>query len=196
MTRCVSSCLVSGVDRGQALTDLSSSSNTSTSPQARHWSSIPDYSSRPLQRASSDVPNHVSRTKSMSEMPTRPTREADPLNADAPSGYGTLPSPFTQNGVHRLVRGHRVFPALSSIVVAGQNVPGSTVSSPGIPRPASFFANLPPFHRQQSTYDPPLSPKESEIEDSGGAARVNGIRVWYSSFTSIDWLHDAVGGKS
>ncbi|KAG9122291.1 hypothetical protein FRC07_001406 [Ceratobasidium sp. 392] len=27
-------------------------------------------------------------------------------------------------------------------------------------------------------------------EDEG--ARINGIRVWYSSFTSIDWLHDAI----
>lgn len=23
-------------------------------------------------------------------------------------------------------------------------------------------------------------------------AKVNGIRVWYSSFTSVDWLHDAI----
>jgi len=128
----------------------------------------------------------------MSEMPTRVTREADPLNTDSPSGYGTLPSSFPQNGGRRLVRTHRVFPALESVVV-GQNVQGSTVSSPTIRRPASFFANLPPFHRQQLTYDPPLSPKESEVTDPGVAASVNGIRVWYSSFTSIDWLHDAVG---
>ena len=171
--------------RRQTLTDLS------TSPQTRHWSSVPDYSSRPLQRAPPDVSVHVSRTKSLSEMPSG---EADHLNANSPAGYGTLPSTFTQNGGRKLVRNRRVFPPLSS-VVAGQNVPGSTVSSPGVRRPASFFANIPPFHRQQLTYDPPLSPKESEITDSGRAARVNGIRVWYSSFTSIDWLHDAVRGN-
>ena len=163
----------------------------STSTQAHHQSSVPDYSSGPLQRALSDVSIHVSRRKSMSEIPTR---EADHLNANSPAGYGTLPSSFTQNGGRKLVQGRRVFPPLSS-VVTGQNIPASTVSSPGLRRPASFFANLPPFHRQQLTYDPPLSPKESEITESGGAARVNGIRVWYSSFTSIDWLHDAVGGK-
>lgn len=129
----------------------------------------------------------------MSEMPTT---EADPLNADLPAGYGTMPSNFTQNGGRKLVRGRRVFPALESVVTGtGENVPRSTVSSPGIRRPASFFVNLPPFHRQELTYDPPLSPKESEVTDPGSAARVNGIRVWYSSFTSIDWLHDAVGRK-
>jgi len=126
----------------------------------------------------------------MSEMPAR---DVDSLNAHTPAGYGSLPSPFTQNGGRKLVHSRRVFPTLSS-VLTGENVPDSTVSSPGIRRPTSFFANLPPFHRQQLTYDPPLSPKESELTDSGGAARVNGIRVWYSSFTSIDWLHDAVGG--
>lgn len=130
----------------------------------------------------------------MSEMSASTT---DPLNANPPTGYGTVPSPFTQNGGRKVVRGRRTFPALTSIVTGtGQPVPGSTVSSPGTRRPTSFFANFPPFHRRQSTYDPPLSPKESvESEDpeSRGAARVNGIRVWYSSFTSIDWLHDAVG---
>ena len=28
--------------------------------------------------------------------------------------------------------------------------------------------------------------------DQEGAIKTNGIRVWYSSFTSIDWLHDAI----
>jgi hypothetical protein len=42
-----------------------------------------------------------------------------------------------------------------------------------------------------STYDPPLDDARGDVDDME-AARVNGIRVWYSSFTSIDWLHDAV----
>lgn len=46
--------------------------------------------------------------------------------------------------------------------------------------------------RRTATYDPPLEDfKEDDVDDTE-AARVNGIRVWYSSFTSIDWLHDAV----
>jgi hypothetical protein len=74
----------------------------------------------------------------MSEMPTP---DAEPLKANAPAGYGTLPSQFTQNGGRKVVEP-------SSSVVAGQNVPRSTVSSPGLRRPTSLLAILPPFHRQ------------------------------------------------
>lgn len=46
--------------------------------------------------------------------------------------------------------------------------------------------------RTPSTYDPPLVDTMSEERDDTEASRINGVRVWYSSFTSIDWLHDAV----
>lgn len=46
--------------------------------------------------------------------------------------------------------------------------------------------------RTPSTYDAPLEePTEGQPDDTE-AVRINGIRVWYSSFTSIDWLHDAI----
>jgi chloride channel 3/4/5 len=43
----------------------------------------------------------------------------------------------------------------------------------------------------------PISAYDDLLDVKGGAepdadAKVNGIRVWYSSFTSIDWLHDAI----
>jgi chloride channel 3/4/5 len=44
--------------------------------------------------------------------------------------------------------------------------------------------------RPISAYDPPLTKKDDEEADAD--AKINGIRVWYSSFTSIDWLHDAI----
>src|SRR5260370_15653119 len=106
---------------------LADSSTSTRSLQARHRSSVPDYSSGPLHRASSDVFVHVSRRKSTSEMPSP---DADPLNASTPAGYGTLPYLFTQNGGRKVFRGRRGLPPLSSIVT-GQNIPGSTVSSPG-----------------------------------------------------------------
>jgi chloride channel 3/4/5 len=34
-------------------------------------------------------------------------------------------------------------------------------------------------------------PDEPDL-DAEGVVRANGVRVWYSSFTSIDWLHDAI----
>ncbi|PPQ67255.1 hypothetical protein CVT25_005839 [Psilocybe cyanescens] len=67
----------------------------------------------------------------------------------------------------------------------------------------SSFSNLPfsssPFRdlsfarlstRPISSYDEPLHTKDGVAPDAD--AKVNGIRVWYSSFTSIDWLHDAI----
>lgn len=44
--------------------------------------------------------------------------------------------------------------------------------------------------RPISSYDQPLEIKGGETPDAD--AKVNGIRVWYSSFTSIDWLHDTI----
>jgi hypothetical protein len=49
--------------------------------------------------------------------------------------------------------------------------------------------------RTPSTYDPPLDDVREGDKDDTEAARINGIRVWYSSFTSVDWLHDAVSAK-
>ena len=44
--------------------------------------------------------------------------------------------------------------------------------------------------RPKTMYDEPLRSPEGEITDSD--AKVNGIRVWYTSYSSIDWLHDAI----
>ena len=45
--------------------------------------------------------------------------------------------------------------------------------------------------RPISTYDDPHIKGAAEV-DADADAKVNGIRVWYSSFTSIDWLHDTI----
>ena len=45
------------------------------------------------------------------------------------------------------------------------------------------------FSRLISTYDDPHVKGAAEADAD---AQVNGIRVWYSSFTSIDWLHDTI----
>lgn len=44
--------------------------------------------------------------------------------------------------------------------------------------------------RPKTMYDEPLRGAEEEITDLD--AKVNGIRVWYTSYSSIDWLHDAI----
>lgn len=61
-------------------------------------------------------------------------------------------------------------------------------------RPTSFFGTL--RRRAPTAYDGPtnIDAVQEGGEDEG--ARINGIRVWYSSFTSIDWLHDAVRSRN
>ncbi|KZW01847.1 clc channel [Exidia glandulosa HHB12029] len=66
-------------------------------------------------------------------------------------------------------------------------------------RPASFWSlHLGTGGRPLTAYDAPFghtladdddeAPEEAQDEGT----RANGVRVWYSSFTSIDWLHDAI----
>lgn len=54
--------------------------------------------------------------------------------------------------------------------------------------PSSIFG-VGRLSRPISTYDDPRVRSHAEADTD---AKVNGIRVWYSSFTSIDWLHDDI----
>ncbi|KAG5648490.1 hypothetical protein DXG03_003101 [Asterophora parasitica] len=68
-----------------------------------------------------------------------------------------------------------------------------TTSNPSAPPSAGLrdmaFSRL-GVQRPISSYDAPLRSKDDSEPDAD--AKINGIRVWYSSFTSIDWLHDAI----
>ena len=46
--------------------------------------------------------------------------------------------------------------------------------------------------RRISAYDAPLVRSKFSNPDDDINVRINGFRVWYSSFSSIDWLHDAI----
>lgn len=106
-----------------------------------------------------------------------------------PSHYGTLPS--RRRTVAKLPAPRR---ATSNLPIPNLNVLHRAQSfTKSVPySPASFrdisFARL--STRPKSTYDAPLQIKDGESPEPD--AQVNGIRVWYSSFTSIDWLHDAI----
>ncbi|KAJ7901901.1 chloride channel [Mycena olivaceomarginata] len=64
--------------------------------------------------------------------------------------------------------------------------PSSPLRSPSISRIYSRLGSQRPI----SAYDTP--PHEIPADDTELDPRINGVRVWYSSFTSIDWLHDAI----
>jgi chloride channel 3/4/5 len=87
-----------------------------------------------------------------------------------PRSYGTLPIPSR----------HLTNPP--SIRRTIQHVPSNLSTIP----PSSTGR----LNRPISAYDDlPQVKGDAEPET---AANVNGIRVWYSSFTSIDWLHDII----
>ena len=133
-----------------------------------------------------DVTTHLLRKGSSVAVPLSdsPIEDSHP---DASRSYGTIPSRrrfFSRSSLPRK--------NLSQIHILNslQRVRSSSFSatfSPGF-RDLSF-ARL-STARPISTYDEPLQTKDGEEPDAD--AKVNGIRVWYSSFTSIDWLHDAI----
>ncbi|KAG9098568.1 hypothetical protein FRC06_006214 [Ceratobasidium sp. 370] len=89
--------------------------------------------------------------------------------------YGTVPRAQTE-------RMAQSFPSGADTALLGLSVRS---------RPNSTFFGT--FGRRPPTaYDGArnVDTVQEGLEDEG--ARINGIRVWYSSFTSIDWLHDAI----
>ena len=102
--------------------------------------------------------------------------------------YGTLPS------THR-DRKRTTLPDINTSL--SQSVPPTPVRTPATRENISGIH----FRRTKtiSTYDPPLTAlyhsdnlRDSHIPDT----KWNGIRVWYSSFSSVDWLHDAIKESS
>ncbi|KAL5524022.1 hypothetical protein ACEPAG_8195 [Sanghuangporus baumii] len=126
----------------------------------------------------------------------RESNETTSLSASTPNlrGYGTLPSRRRPGR-----RDRRTRPSLPTLATAP--VSPSDVTTP-VRTPflrSSLF--LTPRNRSLSTYDPLLRSSESDQDayfrdTSFREEKLNGIRVWYSSFTSVDWLHDAIKESS
>ncbi|CAL1706418.1 unnamed protein product [Somion occarium] len=107
------------------------------------------------------------------------------------TSYGTLPSfPPTKKTSSSLSvrRGLISLPGLS-IPLFSASTTHSPVSTP------PHTARGEPSHfrsRPISAYDQPIGATQPEPPEAEVDVQTNGIRVWYSSFTSIDWLHDAI----
>ena len=120
---------------------------------------------------------------------TTPIAPRRPPLQKAHSSYGTLPLFSPKKLGFRKRHGLPALPAL--------HLPGHTPSLPNSPTHRSEFLDRPSIFRTQrpiSAYDAPAlnrKPDEPDL-DAEGVVRANGVRVWYSSFTSIDWLHDAI----
>ncbi|OBZ70518.1 H(+)/Cl(-) exchange transporter 5 [Grifola frondosa] len=108
-----------------------------------------------------------------------------------PTSYGTLPnSARTERNKPPRTLSRRIS------ALPGLRIPknffstpatASHPSTPSTPDSACF-----PPQRPISAYDAPVVQDISDYREPEADVKTNGIRVWYSSFTSIDWLHDAV----
>ncbi|KAG1802616.1 chloride channel [Suillus plorans] len=111
------------------------------------------------------------------------------------TGYGTLPivrprRARTQPSLWVAPRR----PTLPSLPITRRG----TISVPDSPSAFSSTFTQSTHHRrisQQrsiSAYDAPLVNADADAAETDIDVRTNGFRVWYSSFTSIDWLHDSI----
>ena len=104
------------------------------------------------------------------------------------SSYGSLPPPICVSPT-RTFRSLRRFPSL------GVRIPGIATgsSSPQIsPTTPTLRKSYLGGQRPISAYDAPLLKPTGAVPDASPGVGANGIRVWYSSYSSVDWLHDAI----
>ncbi|KIY46768.1 hypothetical protein FISHEDRAFT_66304 [Fistulina hepatica ATCC 64428] len=105
--------------------------------------------------------------------------ESTPLQDDLSASYGTLP------------RRRKRPPRLYRMGSLNGEFMHSAQIQPATPLSATFreaYSRLSALsQRPISAYDAHLGFSVDELD-----AKINGIRVWYSSYTSIDWLHDAI----
>lgn len=108
-----------------------------------------------------------------------------PLNGQTRS-YGTLPSTRQSPGRRRLVPPISL-PRSSALSSPNSPTDGRSPSVSGFRELA--YSRLSATQRPISAYDVEVHKTMDEPEND---AKINGVRVWYSSFSSIDWLHDAI----
>jgi chloride channel 3/4/5 len=122
-----------------------------------------------------------------------PIAHSRPPMKKSHSLYGTVPSAVKPKGPGFRMR--HGLPALPVLRLPSSRVP-SVSNSPtqryGTLDRTFIFRSQRPI----SAYDAPAlvghHPEGVADLDAEGVVRANGIRVWYSSFSSIDWLHDAI----
>ncbi|KAI9507422.1 chloride channel [Russula earlei] len=132
---------------------------------------------------------------STSAAETAPILRERPLMQKAHSSYGTLPQVTTKRTGFHLRPGLSALPNLAPFSSSVQ--PHSTSTSPTRPYHGtldrtSIFRSGRPISAYDAPFSPGRIPGEAPDVATEGVVRMNGIRVWYSSFTSVDWLHDAI----
>jgi chloride channel 3/4/5 len=145
--------------------------------------------------------------RSQSPAPLAPTHEAyysqtQPPTATTPRFRDRDVIAHSQGNTPRLDSLH-LQPSLSRhrrnvSSTSGLFAPGSGPASPvgtAFKRLRHSASNIGLSFGKPDTYDDDAR-KDSDTEDDEPAQTANGTRVWYSSYVTIDWLHDAVSSSS
>ncbi|KAI0267130.1 chloride channel [Gloeopeniophorella convolvens] len=155
---------------------LSGPSNTTWRRQRLlHIGSVPALTADPESTASETTP--IARGRPRVPMGTQ-------------SSYGTLPHLPVKRPNFRTRHG---LPALPSLHLSGRapSLPNTPTTRATAFDRTSIFRTQRPISAYDAPSDMGRKPGDQDPNADTGV-EANGIRVWYSSFTSIDWLHDAI----
>ena len=105
------------------------------------------------------------------------------------NSYGSIPSHPNASPTRSAFRSIRnLGPSIGIRIPDTVTDPPTPELSPTTSFRKSYFGGQRPI----SAYDAPLLTPKVDDPDNGPGVTTNGIRVWYSSFSSVDWLHDAI----
>ncbi|KAG8904478.1 hypothetical protein FRB99_001690 [Tulasnella sp. 403] len=142
----------------------------------------PEWRRRRLLGIGTDSRDSFRRTRTLSGDEEAPLIPDDDMMAS----YGSLPMPRSRTRTKGSLNG--ASPSTHREPSIGPE-PYSPVLSRIRSQSSVFFDR---FRRPLSAYDAGAAFDNTIDVPGEEGARVNGVRVWYSSFTSIDWLHDAI----
>lgn len=157
-----------------------------TSPASSHYEEVPFG---PLSGPST-IRWRQQRLLSIGRERAEDGESAELTGGSSRTNYGTMPTNPRRKRSKAKLNLRRGISSLQSLVIP------KAISNPVSPAgssPASFVDHLSYLReRPISAYDMPNYADNPEAGSSKNDVKTNGIRVWYSSFTSIDWLHDAI----
>lgn len=104
--------------------------------------------------------------------------------------YGSIRPPLGMRSFSTI--GRRDFPPLPNLSITRGAFSGPPTPAPLTPTSVRATLSRRLSQRRISAYDAPLARTKFSNPDDDINVRINGFRVWYSSFSSIDWLHDAI----
>jgi len=117
------------------------------------------------------------------------TDEGTSLRKSSDANYGSI-RPLRLRSFSTV--GHRNLPQLPTTTRGTFSGPPTPITRSPTSVQATLTRHLSLPQRRISAYDAPLVRSKFSSSDDDINVRINGFRVWYTSFSSIDWLHDTI----